>query len=77
MDYFRSFGRDEELEFDIERQVITDLNSNNQLKNRLINDGELALRWRARNVTGPSGRYVEGLHGYKIRPELIDEYYSR
>ena len=77
MDYFRSFGRDEELEFDIERQVITDLNFNNQLKNRLINDGELALRWRARNVTGPGGRYVEGQHGYKIRPELIDEYYSR
>ena len=76
INYFRSFDRGEELEFDIERMVITELNSKNQLRHRL-NNGEIVLKWRARNVTGPGGRYVEGVHGYKIRPELIDEYYSR
>jgi len=40
-------------------------------------DGEFKLKWRARNVTGPGGRYVKGVPGYKIRPEMIDEYYAQ
>ena len=66
---FRSFDNGEELEFDLERWVIADLGT--------YGNGEMKLKWRARNVTGPGGRYVEGLPGYKIRPEMIDEYYSQ
>lgn len=64
----RSFDVGEELEFDLERRVLTDLGT--------FGNGEFKLKWQARNVTGPGGRYLKGRPGYKIRPEMIDEYYA-
>ena len=65
----RSFAVGEELEFDLERRVMTDLGT--------FDNGEFKLQWKARNVTGPGGRYLKGVPGYKIRPEMIDEYYAQ
>ena len=65
----RSFDDGEELEFDLERRVVTHLGT--------FGNGEFKLKWQARNVTGPGGRYIKGVHGYKIRPEMIDEYYAQ
>jgi len=73
----RSFDIGEELEFDLERRVKTSwLDTRNTSQKITDEHGELVLEWAARNVTGPGGRYVEGLPGYKIRPELMHEYYS-
>ena len=61
----RSFDVGEELEFDLERRDLGEFY------------GETKVQWKARNITGPDGRYIKGVPGYKIRPEMIDEYYSQ